>query len=143
VQSLSNGSKKYVLDANALVRLYRDTPGAETVDNLIRQAKGGRAELWISAVNLTEVLYVLGRYIPWEQAVRFTQNVRGAVTISSVDEQEALDIAALRTRYKLSLADSCAAELALRLSATLVTADPEFAKLGKRVKVLFLPRHNG
>jgi hypothetical protein len=29
----------------------------------------------------------------------------------------------------------------MRLRATLVTADPEFAKLGKQLKVLALPRH--
>jgi hypothetical protein len=31
----------------------------------------------------------------------------------------------------------------MRTGATLVTADPEFAKLGKQLKVLALPRHSG
>jgi predicted nucleic acid-binding protein len=48
----------------------------------------------------------------------------------------------IRLRYKLGLADSFAAALALELGATLVTADPEFAKLGKQLKVLALPRHS-
>jgi hypothetical protein len=30
----------------------------------------------------------------------------------------------------------------MRTGATLVTADPEFAKLGKQLKVLALPRHS-
>jgi predicted nucleic acid-binding protein len=41
------------------------------------------------------------------------------------------------------LADCFAAELALRTGATLVTADPEFGKLGKQLKVMALPRHSG
>lgn len=60
-----------------------------------------------------------------------------------LDDQVALDTATVRIRYKLSLADCFAAELAMRLGATLVTADAEFAKLGKSLKVLALPRHAG
>jgi predicted nucleic acid-binding protein len=59
-----------------------------------------------------------------------------------VDEQSALSTANVRIQYKLGLADCFAAELAMRTGATLVTADPEFAKLGKQLKVLALPRHN-
>jgi predicted nucleic acid-binding protein len=68
---------------------------------------------------------------------------RRVVEPISVDEQIAIDTAILRIRYKLGLADCFAAELAIRLGATLVTADPEFAKLGKQLKVLALPRHTG
>jgi predicted nucleic acid-binding protein len=42
----------------------------------------------------------------------------------------------------LGLTDCFAAELAMRTGATLVTSDPEFAKLGKQLKVLALPRHS-
>jgi hypothetical protein len=31
----------------------------------------------------------------------------------------------------------------MRTGATLVTADPEFGKLGKQLKVMALPRHSG
>jgi predicted nucleic acid-binding protein len=54
-----------------------------------------------------------------------------------------MDTALLRIRYKLGLADCFAAELAMRTGATLVTSDPELAKLGKQLKVLALPRHSG
>jgi predicted nucleic acid-binding protein len=53
----------------------------------------------------------------------------------------AIDAGILRIRYKLGLADCFAAELAMRKGATLVTADPDFAKLGKQLKLLALPRH--
>ena len=135
--------KEYVLDANALIRLFRDARGADTVDDLIRQAKVGRAHLSISVVNLTEVLYVLDRYFGREKALMCLDTARRVAEPISVDERIALDTAIVRIRYKLSLADSFAAELAMRTRATLVTADPEFAKLGKQLKVLALPRHSG
>jgi predicted nucleic acid-binding protein len=134
--------KDYVLDANALVRLFRNTPGADIVDGLIQQAKSGRAHLSISAVNLTEVLYILARYLGQEKALQCVNIARRAVDAISADEQIAIDTGILRIRYKLSLADCFAAELALRTGATLVTADPEFAKLGKKLKILALPNHN-
>ena len=117
--------KEYVLDANPLVRLFRNAPGAKAVDDLVRQAKSGRAHLSISVVNLAEVLYALARYFGQEKAL------------------VCIDTAILRTRYKLGLADCFAAELSMRLGATLVTADPEFGKFGKQLNILALPRHSG
>jgi predicted nucleic acid-binding protein len=134
--------KEYVLDANALVRLFRNMPGAETVDELVRQAKSGRAHLNISVVSLTEVLYILARFIGQEKALQCIDKTRRVAETIAVDDQIAIDTAILRIRYKLGLADCFAAELAMRTGATLVTADREFAKLGKQLKVLALPRHS-
>ena len=134
--------KEYVLDAKALVRLFRNSPGADIVDDLVRQAKSGRARLSISVVNLIEVVYVLTRVFGHERALSCVEKARQVVDSYLVDEQCALSTAEVRIQYKLGLADCFAAELAMRLKATLVTADPEFAKLGKRLKVLALPRHS-
>ena len=134
--------KDYVLDANALVRLFRDAPGADVVDDLVRQAKSGRARLSISVVNLIEVVYILTRFFGNERALSCVDKARQVTELFPVDEQTALNTANVRIRYKLGLGDCFAAELAMRLGATLVTADPEFAKLGKQLKVLALPRHS-
>jgi ribonuclease VapC len=61
----------------------------------------------------------------------------------AADEPQAEVAATLKFRHKMGYADSYAAALAMRTGATLVTADPEFAKLGKRLRVLALPRHSG
>jgi len=135
--------KSYVLDANALVRYFRRTPGSVTVVELIQRAKDGQISLAVSVVNLAEVLCVLARYFRQDESLRMIQIARSVAEPMPVDDQVALDTAAIRIRYKLGLADCFAAELAMRLGATLVTADPEFEKLGKALKVLQLPRHSG
>ncbi len=135
--------KEYVLDANALIRFFRRAPGVLQVRGLVQQAKQGQAHLAISVVNLGETLYVLARYFGTEQAMRCIQESHNAVTIVSAGEKNALDAARLRLRYNLGFADCFAAELAMRTNATLVTADPEFAKLGRQLKVLALPQHSG
>lgn len=133
--------KEYVLDANPLVRLHRNLPGAEIVERILREAKAEKALLSISVVNLSEVFCVLARYLPPDAARRRVEEAQRAIQVEILDEKAAFEAATLRMRYKLSFADSCAAELALRRKATLVTADPEFAKLGKQLKILALPRH--
>lgn len=96
----------------------------------------------ISVANLSEVLYILSRYLRPDEALRFIEKARDAVQAESVDERASLDAAILRIRHKLGFADCFAAELALRKGATLVTSDPDFERLGKQLKVLALPRHS-
>jgi predicted nucleic acid-binding protein len=133
--------KEYVLDANALVRLFRNQAGAAKIQELLIQTDKKLVSLQISNVNLAEVLYVYARYSTLDEARKAIRKVQGLVEFVSPDIEQALAAAELRYRYKLGLADCFAAELAMRTGATLVTADPEFAKLGKQLKILALPRH--
>ena len=133
--------KEYVLDANALVGFFRKRDGAAKVRELLNQADRKQVTLRISVVNLAEVLYISARYSTLEEAGKAIQKVKALVEFASSDTEQALAAAEIRYRYKLGLADCFAAELAMRTGATLVTSDPEFARLGKRLKVLALPRH--
>lgn len=134
--------KDYVLDANALVGFFRKREGAAKIRELLIQADKGQVSLRISVVNLAEVLYITARYSSLEEARRLVRKVQALVVFESPDTEQALATAELKYRYKLGLADCFAAELAIRLAATLVTADPEFARLGKQLKVLALSRHS-
>jgi predicted nucleic acid-binding protein len=133
--------KDYVLDANALVRFFRKQDGAAKVRELLNQADKKLVSLSISVVNIAEVLYVYARYSTLDEARKSIRKVQGLVEFVSPDIEQALAAAELRFVYKLGLADCFAAELAMRTGATLVTADPEFAKLGKQLKVMALPRY--
>jgi predicted nucleic acid-binding protein len=123
------------------VRYFRNLDGAAKVQELLIQADKQQAMLRVSVINLAEVLYVYARYSTPEDARNAIQRVKRLVEFVSSDAEQALAAAELRYRYKLGLADCFAAELAMRTGATLVTADPEFAKLGRQLKVLALPRH--
>ena len=48
---------------------------------------------------------------------------------------------ALKQKHGLGYADAFAAELAIERGAWLVTADPEFSKIGKGLSVYSLPRY--
>ena len=134
--------KEYVLDANALVRLFRNQDGADKIQELLIQADKKQALLLISVVNLAEVLYIFARYSTLEEARKALRKIQSQVEFVPADPEQALAAGELKYHYKLGLADCFAAELAMRTGATLVTADPEFAKLGKHLKVLALPSHS-
>lgn len=134
--------KQYVLDANALIRFLCNGEGASKIANLLVQAEKEAAFLSISTVNLAEVLYVGARTSSLGKTRDAVCKLQALVVAVAPDFEDALAAAEIRLQYKLGLADSFAAELALRRNATLVTADPEFARLGKRLKVLALPRHS-
>jgi predicted nucleic acid-binding protein len=134
--------RRYVLDANAVMRFLQRGPGFERVSSLFKMASAGEIQLLLSVVNRGEVLYGLARRSGIQQALEDLKILSGCVELVGVHEEDADAAAILKLRYKLGFADCFAAELAMRTKATLVTADPEFAKLGRQLKVLALPRHS-
>lgn len=134
--------KPYVLDANAVMRYLQKRPGFEQVRDLLKKASRGEARLFISVVNRGEVLYSLARRAGVQEASEALRTLASCIEAVDVHEENADAAALLKLHYKLGFADCFAAELAMRSGATLVTADPEFARLGKQLKVLALPRHS-
>jgi len=143
---LSRGSsRRYVLDANALIGFFEARPGAaEKVRRLLGEAARKDLPLLMSAINWGEVFYT-------EWRARGEAKARAAeaallempIAVIAVDRERASRAAALKQKYRLGYADAFAAELAIERGAWLVTADPEFQKVGKALAVYSLPRHEG
>jgi predicted nucleic acid-binding protein len=134
--------KQYVLDANAIIRYLTKGPGIERIDRLFAQVQRGEASLSISVINRGEALYTLAKRAGMQEAVAALRTIAHYIESVDVSEEQANRAAMLKFSYKLGYADCFAADLAIRRSATLVTADRDFAKLGKRLKVLALPRYS-
>lgn len=135
--------RRYVLDANALIGLFegRET-AASKVRHLVSEAFRLEIPLLISAVNWGEVFYLEWRY-RGELKAREVQAYlyRLPIAVISVDFERATRAAALKQKHGLGYADSYAAELAIERGAWLVSADPEFSKLGKALSIYPLPRY--
>ena len=134
--------KQYVLDANAVIRYLTKGPGIDRLDRLFAQAQRGEVTLSISVINRGEALYTLGKRAGMLEAIEALRTLAHYVESVDVTEEQANGAAALKFTYKLGFADCFAADLAIRRGATLVTADPDFVKLGKQLKILALPRHS-
>jgi len=134
--------KNYVLDANALLRYVRGIEGAEKVRAILQQSERGLALISMSVVNLGEAYYILMRYLGEPVAAKTVNTLRQVVSFIPAGLDETIAAARIKEKFKMGYADSFAAALALRMNATLVSADPVFEKLGKSIKLLKLPRHN-
>lgn len=134
--------KTYVLDASAVIRYLSNGPGEEKVSALIQRAAKGEARLLISIVNWGEALYSLAKKAGLDHARADLVALSAFVESVAADESYAEAAATVRLHYRLGYADCFAAVLAMRMDATLATTDPDFARLGKKLKTLTLPRHS-
>ena len=139
----SSRARRYVLDANALIAFFEERRGtAQKVRHLLSEAARLDAPLLMSAVNWGEVFYIAWRWHgeakAWEAEARLQEM---PVAVVSVDRERASRAGALKQKHGLGYADAFAAELAIERGAWLVTADPEFSKVGKGLSVFSLPRH--
>jgi predicted nucleic acid-binding protein len=134
--------RSYVLDANALLIFLSNRPGALRIGKILKDASREGSPAVMSAVNWGEVIYSL-----WKMRGEAETNAAIANTemlplaIVPADRRKATRAAELKARHRLGYADCFAAGLAIELGATLITADPEFKKVGNKLKVEFLPRH--
>jgi predicted nucleic acid-binding protein len=138
-----SSARRYVLDANALIGFFEDRSGTATrVRHLIEEAFRQDQPLLLAAVNWGEVFYIAWRR-HGESAAREVEMklMQLPIVVMAVDRERATRAAALKQRHGLGYADAFAAELAIERGAWLVTADPEFQKVGKGLAVYSLPRH--
>jgi len=134
--------RRFVLDANALISLVEDRAAAPRVRQLIQESSRTAVPLLLSAVNWGEVIYVIWRRHGEARAGAIESQLRQLpMAVIPADQDRAGRAAAIKQKHNLGYADSFAAELALDRGASLVTADPEFERLGKVLTVLALPRH--
>ncbi len=136
-------ARRYVLDANALIGFFEDREGtAGKIEHLVEEALRQDLPLLMSAVNWGEVFYTEWRYRGEAKAREAEANLlEMPIVVIAADRERASRAGALKQKHGLGYADAFAAELAIERSAWLVTADPEFAKVGNPLAVFPLPRH--
>jgi predicted nucleic acid-binding protein len=137
--------KHYVLDANATLRylMGAENDGSERVRSLVRDGERGATRLSMSVINLGEVLYILMKSVDEARALQAIRELRQVISIADAGMERTTQAAILKYRYKLGYADSFAAALAMEYDATVVSADPSFEKLGKKLRWMKLPRFRG
>ena len=139
----SGSARRYVLDANALIGFFEGRSGVvEKVRHLLGEAARQDLPLLMSAVNWGEVFYTEWRARGEAKARQAEASLlEMPIAVIVIDRERASRAAALKQKHSLGFADAFAAELAIERGAWLVTADPEFQKVGKALSVYPLPRH--
>ena len=137
------GGRRYVLDANALLGFFEARPGAaQKIRKLFDEARRQDRPLLMSAVTWGEVFYIEWRWHD-EAGARQAEAVLQElpIVVIGVDRERASRAGGLKQKHGLGYADAFAAELAIERGARLVTADPEFSRVGKTLSVYSLARY--
>ena len=132
-----------MLDANALIGFLEGRRGAaEKIRHQLGEALRQDVPLLMSAVNWGEVFYIAWRRHGEAKAHEAEMKLQQLpIAVIGVDRERATRAATLKQKHGLGYADAFAAELAIERGAWLVTADPEFSRIGKGLSVYSLPRH--
>jgi predicted nucleic acid-binding protein len=141
--SVRMSTRRFVLDANALLGFFESRRlVAEKMRQLLGEALRQDLPLLISAVTWGEVFYIAWRRHGENNAREAEAHLqRMPIAVIPVERERAARAGALKEKHGLGYADAFAAELAIERGAWLVTADPEFSKVGKVLSVYSLPRY--
>ena len=136
----TKSAKAYVFDSFAVVGYLANEPSAPFIRDLLKQARKGTVELWLSVINYGEVLYIVER----ERGLQAAQRTIGIIdqlpiSIADVDREMVFSAAHFKARYPMSYADAFSAVLARAKNAELLTGDPEFKSVETEIAIHWLP----
>lgn len=131
----------YILDAFAFMAYFENEPGAERVEQILQDAEDGNTRVFISIINLGEVIYNTERrhgLNKAQDALALIQEM--PVEILPADDQTVFAAAHIKANYPVSYADAFAIVAAQQLKGTVLTGDPEFQDVTELTMVEWLKR---
>jgi len=132
----------FVLDSYALLAYLQDEPASSRIENLLDNAKKRKYRLFLSLINLGEILYIIERRGGVAKAQDALALIRQLpVEIPIVDEESVFTAAHIKASHAISYADAFVVATALQENATVVTADPEFRAVETVVHIEWLDSH--
>lgn len=134
-----NVDNAYVLDSFALLAHLEGENRGEKVTEILKRAHSGKVILYLSVINLGEVYYITMKERGNEKAEEAIMLI-GQLPIKIVDADKDLTIEAakLKAKYPVAYADCFASALAIKKNIRLITGDPEFKRLEKEVKIVWI-----
>jgi predicted nucleic acid-binding protein len=137
---MANIVSRYVLDSSALIAFLWDEAGAQTVEDILADEE---AEVFMSAVNLGEVIYIVHRLAGEQTAAAVETKVLETPKLRIVEATwpRVKHAGNFKVDGRLSFADCLRAGLAQEKEAVLITCDREFGRLEQDgiIAALWLP----
>ena len=136
--------ENYIFDTYAVLGYFLEEPCANTIGNILELARNREIKIYMSIINLGEVYYIIQRRYDRKIAIDLIENVK-EWPIEFVDISHSVIITSgdIKAKYPMSLADSYAAALTLRVRGILLTADKEFEPLENEIiKIKWLEKNH-
>ena len=124
-----------------MLAYLKEEAGYEIVLNRIEEANEGKSKLFMSVLNLGEVLYIVER----ERGLFKAQEVLALIDelpiiIEPADRELTLAAAHIKAQCSIGYADCFATALAQQKKAVLISGDPDFEKVAEMVALEWLPQ---
>ena len=131
----------FVLNAFALLAYFQDEPAAARVELLLEQAAKEKCHLFVSIINLGELLYIIERRAgPTKTQETLALIEQLPVKILPADEPAVFSAAHVKAAQALSYADAFAVAAAMQTNACILTGDAEFKAVEQMVRVEWLAK---
>lgn len=117
----------FVLDSFALLAYLQDEPVAARIERLLSNAANGKCSLFLSMINLGEILYITerrGGVVKAQDTLALIQQL--PIQVLSVEDRTVLAAAHIKANHSISYADSFVVAIAVQENATVITGAPEF-----------------
>lgn len=122
--------ERLVLDSYALLAFLEGAAGGERVRELLQKALVGRCKLFMSIVNLGEVVYITERERGLPKAQEILARIDELpIKVLDANRDHTLTAAHIKAQWPIAYADCFAVALAKLEDAAIVTGDPEFRRL--------------
>ncbi len=132
-------SAAFVLDSFALLAYLQDESAAARLEKLLENAGKEKCHLFLSIINLGEILYITERKGGVAKAQDALALIRQLpIKIVAADEQIVFVAAHIKANHSVSYADSFAIAIGIQENATVITSDPEFHAVENIVQVEWL-----
>jgi predicted nucleic acid-binding protein len=114
-----------VLDACALIALFKKEQGADKVKELLDNALNGQDLIYMSTVNLIEVYYGFYREMKREQAALILEQIYKMPIhfIDAIDKPVIDEASRLKALYYIPLGDAIGLATAVTINGTFVSSD--------------------
>ena len=130
---------RYAFDSFALLAFLQGEAGMPRVKAVLKDAEKGRCQVYLSWINLGEVLYITERELGQPKAREILAHVQSLpLEMLEATPQAVLDAAHLKATHRLSYADAFAVAAALEHRAIVLTGDPEFESVQEIVQIEWL-----
>ena len=126
----------HLFDSHALLAFFQREPGSEIVERILRSSYSSSSDLFISLINLGEIVYLTKRRFGDEKKIEVLSRIyQLRFKVLSIPDSLVFQAAELKAQYALSYADCFALACAINHSAVLVTGDPEFKSVEHLVTI--------
>jgi predicted nucleic acid-binding protein len=136
--------ERYVLDSFALLVYLQGEAGMERVKEVLHSAERGGTQVYLSWINLGEVMYITERERGVWKARETLARVQ-ALPIQMLDASShaVLSAAHIKANHRLAYAGAFAVAAALETKAVVLTGDAEFRQVEGMVQVEWLGGEHG